>query len=136
MPTMTLDTVFQAAIAAERATEVLYRGLQAKFASYPELADFWLGYAREEHGHATWLEGLYKRIDPLRLVEPVDQHTARLVIAVQSFSVEMALDGVHDLEDAYQLVNELENNETNAIFQFLMNNFEPDAQIRFSCARS
>jgi hypothetical protein len=37
---------------------------------------------------------------------------------------------VKDLEDAYQLVMDLENGETNAIFQFLLTNFETDKRIR------
>jgi hypothetical protein len=36
---------------------------------------------------------------------------------------------VKNLEDAYQLVNDIENGETNAIFQFLLNNFEADVQM-------
>jgi hypothetical protein len=44
--------------------------------------------------------------------------------------VEKALPGVKNLEDAYQLVNDIENGETNAIFQFLLDNFETDVQMR------
>jgi hypothetical protein len=130
MSPTSLDDVFHAAIGAERAAELLFRGLQAKFAPYPQLAEFWDDYAYDEQQHAIWLEALYTRMDAQRLAEPVDDHTTRLVKAVSSLSVEKALADVHNLEDAYQLVNEIENAETNAIFQFLMNNFEPDAQMQ------
>jgi rubrerythrin len=130
MPHTTLDTVFQAAIGAERAAENLFRGLQSKFAAHPGLAEFWGDYARDEQRHAAWLEGLYARIDPQRLAEPVDEHTAAMVRAVAGFSVESALAQIADLEDAFQLVNEIENAETNAIFQFLLNNFEPDEEMK------
>jgi hypothetical protein len=53
-----------------------------------------------------------------------------LLQAVAGFSVEKALLGVKNLEDAYQLVNDIENGETNAIFQFLLDNFEADVQMR------
>ena len=53
-----------------------------------------------------------------------------LLQAVTGFSVEKALLGVKDLEDAYQLVNDIENGETNAIFKFLLDNFETDEQMR------
>ncbi len=130
MPYPTLDETFHAAIAAERAAETLFRGLQTRFAAHPAVAAFWDDYAQDEQRHAAWLEELYARMDAPRLAEPVDQHTAALVKAVAGFSVEKALAGVTDLEDAYQLVNEIENAETNAIFQFLMNNFEPDEEMK------
>jgi hypothetical protein len=49
---------------------------------------------------------------------------------VLRFSVEDALKGVRNLEDAYQLVNELENSETNAIFEFLIANFAEDQKTQ------
>jgi protein involved in sex pheromone biosynthesis len=49
---------------------------------------------------------------------------------VTGLSVEKALLGVKNLEDAYQLVNDIENGETNAIFQFLLDNFEPDEHMQ------
>jgi len=33
------------------------------------------------------------------------------------------LESIHNLEDAYQLAVELENSETNAIFEFMITNF-------------
>jgi hypothetical protein len=36
----------------------------------------------------------------------------------------------NNLEDVYQLIDHVENRETNAIFQSLMNSFESNAQIR------
>ena len=69
-------------------------------------------------------------VNDYQLSRLVDAHTVELLQAVNGFSVEKALLGVKNLEDAYQLVNDLENGETNAIFQFLLDNFETDVQIR------
>jgi len=49
---------------------------------------------------------------------------------VLQFSVENRLKKIRDLEDAYQLVNELENSETNAIFEFLITNFSSDEETQ------
>ena len=84
----------------------------------------------DEAQHAEWLEGLKAKLTTEQLSRLVDAPTMELLQAVAGFSVEEALLDVKNLEDAYQLVNDLESGETNAIFQFLLNNFEADVQIR------
>ena len=49
---------------------------------------------------------------------------------VLQFSVENRLKKIRDLEDAYQLVNELENSETNAICEFLITNFSSNEETQ------
>jgi rubrerythrin len=130
MNDMTVAQAFEIAIAAERAAERLFQGLEAKFAHHEDVAAFWKQYAYEEAKHAEWLEGLQARLTPERLSERVDDHVVKLLQAVMELSVEKALSGVKNLEDAYQLVNDIETGETNSIFQFLLNTFEADEQIR------
>lgn len=130
MDNVTVAQAFEAAISAERAAQQLFQGLEAKFAHYEDVAAFWGQYANEEAKHAEWLEGLQARLTSEQLSGPVDDHTVELLQAVAEISVEKALLGVKNLEDAYQLVNNIESGETNAIFQFLLNNFETDVQMR------
>jgi hypothetical protein len=127
---VTVAQAFEVAIATERAAERLFQGLEAKFAHHEDVATFWKQYALDEAKHAKWLEGLKARLTTEQLSGPVDAHTVELLQAVAGFSVEKALLGVKNLEDAYQLVNDIENGETNAIFQFLLDNFETDVQMR------
>jgi rubrerythrin len=124
----TVDKLFESAIAAEKAAEALYRGLEAKFAHHQEAADFWKQYAAEEVGHARWLERLRGRLSAEQLAAPADPDVLQQAHRAIQFSVEHALKGVKDLEDAYQLANELENAETNAIFEFLITSFPRDEQ--------
>jgi hypothetical protein len=130
MNDVTVAQAFEVAIATERAAERLFQGLEAKFAHHEDVATFWKQYALDEAKHAKWLEGLKARLTTEQLSGPVDAHTVELLQAVAGFSVEKALLGVKNLEDAYQLVNDIENGETNAIFQFLLDNFETDVQMR------
>jgi hypothetical protein len=130
MDKVTVAQAFEVAIATERAAERLFQGLEAKFAHHEDVATFWKQYALDEAKHAEWLEGLKGRLTTEQLSRPVDAHTVELLQAVAGFSVEKALLGVKNLEDAYQLVNDIENGETNAIFQFLLDNFEADVQMR------
>jgi hypothetical protein len=130
MDKLTISQAFEIAIGSERALERLFKGLEAKFANQGDLAAFWALYAFEETRHAEWLEELKAKLTPEQLSGPVDPEAMHLLRAVIEFSVEKALDGVKDLEDAYQLVSEIESGETNAIFEFLQNNFEANKEIR------
>jgi rubrerythrin len=123
-----IDQLFEMAIAAEKASEALYHGLQRKFAFNPELAAFWERYAIEEAGHAMWLTRLRDRADPAQLSAPADPLLLRDVRKALVLGVDRRLEGVKDLNDAYELVNELENSETNAIFDFLITNFAEDEE--------
>lgn len=126
----TLNDTLAIAIGAERACEKLFHGLEAKFAAYPDLAAFWHQYAMDEVGHANWLEKLRARLTPSQLGEPVDSQVVEMMQAVSDFSVEGALSHVKNLEDAYQLVTDVENGETNAIFKFLLDHIETDDALR------
>ncbi len=128
--TLTVRDTIEIAIAAERASQTLYQGLQARFAPYKPVADFFGAYAYEESKHAEWLEGLRSRLDDQTLNQAVDASIEYLLRSVSEFSVEKALARVANLEDAYHLVNEIESAETNAIFQFLLDHFEPDENLK------
>lgn len=124
----TVATLFELAIAAERAAEALYRALEKKFAHHQPAADFWNSYAKEEAGHARWLERLRDRLSAEQLSAPADPKVLQQANKALQFSVEHALKGIKNLDDAYQLTNELENAETNAIFEFILNNSPTDEQ--------
>jgi len=116
----TLSELFELSIRLERANEALYRGLEARFAHHPEIAAFWARYAQEEAAHARGLEALREKVEPARLASSVDR---RMIVEAQNLlqvSPEQMLEGVSNLEDAYRLVNDVENSETNAIFEFLI----------------
>ncbi len=122
----TVATLLKLAIAAERASEALYRGLETRFAHHPQAADFWGRYAREEAGHTRWLERLQGSLSAEQLSAPADPTMLRDVHKALQFSVEHALKGVRNLEDAYQLASEVESAETNAVFEFIITNFATD----------
>jgi len=130
MKSITAETAFEAAIGAEKAAEKFFHGLEAKFSHNEEVSRLWKQYAEDEAMHANWLENLKAKLGQEELSKPVDEHTVQLLDVVAEISVEKTLEKVHDLEDAYELVNEIENGETNAIFRFLIDNFEADEKMR------
>ena len=129
MNNFTIAQAFAIAIAAEKAAEELYLGLEAKFANHADIVAFWKQYTCDEAQHAEALENMLVRLTPEQLDAPVDLQTVDALQTLAGFSVEKALQGVKNLEDAYQLVDEVENGETNAIFDFLLI-FEKDENMR------
>jgi rubrerythrin len=127
---VTVDELFDMSIKAERTAEELYRRLQAKFGPQPDAARFWRDYAAAEAGHALRLEQIRNALSPEQLAAPADAETAAAAQRLLMFPVEKALQGIKDLEDAYQLANELESGETNVVFDFLISHFASDAQAQ------
>jgi hypothetical protein len=125
----TLADLIQLAIQLEESAEMLYRGMATRFAHHPEVAAFWERYAAEEVGHARWLERLRRTTSPEQLAMPADPLMLQTARRLQQFSVEMALGRIRNLEDALQLAIELENSETNAIFEFLIVNYSTDRGV-------
>jgi rubrerythrin len=130
MKSATVENAFAVAIRAEKAAEELFLGLGARFSHITEISQLWKQYAEDEAMHARWLEHLQTKLGQKELSALIDERTVDLMEFVANISVEKALDKVHDLEDAYELVNEVENGETNAIFRFLIDNFEADDKMR------
>ncbi len=127
---MMVEEAINQAIQAEKAAEKLYLGLENKFNDEPEAAQFWREFAQDEAQHVEWLAEFRDRLAKSKLAKMVDLRTEELLYLVNLFSAEKALAGVQNLADAFELVNDLENGETNAIFHFLIENFEVDKNIR------
>jgi hypothetical protein len=120
---VTVNQLFELAIALERAAEALYQGMAIRFAQAPEVAKFWRQYAAEEAGHVRRLEHIQAELSPERLSEAADAGMVEQARRLLEVSVGAQLNQIRDLEDAYQLANELESAETNAVFEFLIERF-------------
>jgi rubrerythrin len=120
---VTVDQLFELAIALERAAEALYQGMATRFAHAPDVARFWQQYAAEESTHARGLAHIQAELSPEHLSETADAEMVEQARRRLKVSVGTQLNQVRNLEDAYQLANELESTETNAVFEFLIEHF-------------
>lgn len=125
----TIAKLFEMAIALENAAETLYRGLAGKFSGDDDVVAFWVMYAVEEAGHALWLRRLRDALDAERLAAQANPSMVTYAVSALKLSVERSLARVRNLEDAFQLANEIESAETNAIFDFLVTNFAYSADV-------
>jgi rubrerythrin len=126
----TVKELFQVAIALEKVAEKVYRGLQIKFSHHPEVADFWKKYASEEAGHARVLERFWDKLSQEKLAKPVNPRMLETGRKLLGIAAEQRLDEIKNLEDAYQMVNELESSEMNAIFEFMITEFSGVAETQ------
>lgn len=124
--TITVETLFQNAIALEKATENLYRNFQNMFASKSQVAIFWKRYADEENGHAKFLERILSKIEPERLSQPTDTEIMDQLQASVKRALNIELNNIKTLEDAFNLAYEIETTETNAIFEFIFTYFSDE----------
>jgi hypothetical protein len=122
----TIADLLELAIQIEQASQQLYARLETKFPGQPEVAAFWRRYAAEELGHARWIENLRTKSAPELLTKKTDAEMLSTADRMLKFSAAHALKTVSNLEDAYQLATDLENSETNAIFEFLIANYGGD----------
>ena len=119
----TVDQLFDYAIELERAAETLYRQMGKLFAHQHDVAQYWEHYADEERGHASYLERTKAGVSAERLALPADGKIITDTRKCLDVLSRKKLESIHNLEDAYQLATELENSETNAIFEFMITNF-------------
>ena len=124
--TGTIADLIDLSIAIERITESVYSHFVVIFADVPEIATFWRRYAQEETGHANWMRNLRGRVDPLILAQPADAKIWEMAVHATRVSAEQLVVQIETLQDAFELANEIEHGETNAIFEFLMRNFSND----------
>lgn len=122
----TVGALFEYAIALERAAESLYRHFAAIFSHYPEVARFWNAYADEERGHASYLEQVRAGVSAERLSSPADNAMLQKVHYCLEAAAQAQETNIENLDEAYHLAVELENSETNAIFEFMIVNFSTE----------
>jgi len=121
-----VEKLFEYSIRLERAAKTLYLQLEKKFSAYPEVALFWKHYADEEEGHAAYLERVRNEMNADRLSKPGDAMILQKVRECLDMATQIKLENIKTLQDAHQLATELENSETNAIFEFIILNFSTE----------
>lgn len=123
---VTVATLFEHAIAAEKAARDLYLAFSERFSDPPAVAEFWASLADDEQDHADRLEEIYAALSPEQRQSPIDPDVMRQVRALEGLLPPDVLERVTTLKEAYWLAHDLENSEVNALFDFVLNEFMND----------
>jgi rubrerythrin len=119
-PQPTIEELLGVAMELEEHSRRFYDGLAERFAHVPEVAAFWRQFAAAEAGHKKALENLRASLHRLKVTKPVDPAMLAAGRKLLAVSAEQLLEPVTNLDEAYELANELEASETNRIFEFLI----------------
>jgi rubrerythrin len=119
----TLEALLKISIRAEEAAMKLYEALADKFSHEKDVEEFWRSMLFDEIIHVQQLQKIYESLDQKKRaaqVDPAILQEAREGLRI----VERAdLDVIKNLDDAYELVSELENSEINTVFKFILARF-------------
>jgi rubrerythrin len=120
-----VEALLELAITAEQNNKKFYQGLSKKFFNMPSIAYFWQGMVMEEVQHTQELENIRNSLSPEQLSAPADPSTLEKAKRVLEFSVTDSLSSIATLDDAYEIVRDLEHSEVNVVFSFIMSEFIP-----------
>lgn len=126
----TLGELNELTISLAHAAEATYRSLAGMFSHEPEIAQFWNLMAEEEAGHARWLTNLHQNLDePLRR-KRVDPRFSEGVREALDVPAETRLEKIGNLDEALRMALAFETAETNAVFDFLISDYQLATRAR------
>lgn len=126
----TVGSLFGRAIELEHKAAEVYTRLAEKFEHEPRVAAFWREYAAEERIHAQALVSIRAKMEPEVLAQEADIRIMNYARKAMALAVDETVDAITNLDEAYELANDLEVGETNAIFEFLITEYEVAKEAR------
>ena len=127
----TLAQFFEEAISFERKAAEIYTELSRMFSHSPDVSVIWDQMRNDELFHADELQNLRIELTHEQLSASVDETMWEKVVSVHQLLREESLSSIKDLSDAYELANQLESSEVNAIFQFLLETMPSHERRRY-----
>jgi len=113
-----MDQLFDEAIAFEKKAAETY--VTRLFSHYPEVSAVWNNMRNDELLHADVLQNLRVELSHKYLSSAVEEAMWEKVISVNQLLGGDLIGPIENLCDAYELANQLEASEVNAIFEFLI----------------
>jgi rubrerythrin len=122
-PNTSFDEIFQSAIEIEKKAGNIYERFAELFAAFPKIVDFWKGMNQDESGHAKWLLEMKESLSEEALSSYPDYDLILKVHSIKKSLDEYSKKKIENLDDAYELANEIESSEVNNLFRLLTKKF-------------
>jgi len=123
-----LKTLFDLALASESIMRSLYRRSAKFFSHLPRIVEFCARMEKDEILHIEKLLALRDSLSLEQLSQPVDPGELKALREIKKDFPDEAFEKMENLDDFYELANELEFSETNAIFQSLFKKHSPSSR--------
>ncbi|MEN6335920.1 MAG: ferritin family protein [Phycisphaerales bacterium] len=125
----TVEDLLDLGIQLEAGLQRLYQEFAGMFGHCPEVAAFWRVLAVDEASHKNRLIQARSVLCGERLARAADAKTVREAQRLLDVEMRERPGEVRNLDDAYELANDLESSETNTIFRFFLSELHPDVSV-------
>lgn len=122
-PKTTFKEIFENAIEIEKSAGQLYVKFAKMFSSFPKAAEFWKEMNKDELDHAKWLIEIKESLSDKELSSYPDYNLILKVHNINKLLDEYSAKNIDNLDDAYELANEIESSEVNNLFSLLAHKF-------------
>ena len=116
----TMASLIERAIEFECRARDLYITFSDIFSHNDKVSTFWGQFSEDESRHMNLLEETRNTLSQEELSSPVGKKESASVRKVQHLLNTVTTVCIQNLNDAYELADEIENSEINAIFRFVL----------------
>jgi len=125
----TIGDLLALGIQLEAGVERVYEEFAGMFEHCPEVAAFWRVLAGDEASHKNRLIEIGREMSKKRLSQPGDSRMLQEARKLLEVDLRERSAEVRNLDDAYELANDLESSETNTIFRFFLTELHRDVKV-------
>jgi rubrerythrin len=129
-PNTTFEEIFENAIEIEKSAGRLYVKFAKMFSSFPKATEFWKGMKKDELDHAKWLIEMKESLSDKELSSYPDYDLILKVHHINKLLEKYSAKKIENLDDAYELANDIESSEVNNLFSLLAHRFIPSEEKR------
>jgi len=122
-PETSFDEIFQSAIEIEKTAGKIYEKIAELFSDFPKIVDFWKGMSKDESDHAKWLLEIKESISEEELSSSPEYELILKVHSIKKLLDECSKKKVDNLDDAYELANDVESSGVNNLFRLFTHKF-------------
>ncbi len=116
---LTIEETLETAVRIETRAADLYGVLARRFSHVPGMTGFWEDLRHDELGHANTLRSVRGSLSKEKLASTVEHSITASVNGIMEMMGKDLLGQIKTLDDAYEIANELEFSEINALFKYL-----------------
>ena len=117
------NEIFKSAVEIEKTAGEIYEKFAELFSDFPKIADFWKRMNKDESDHAKWLLEIKDSLSEEQLLSSPDHELILKVQSIKKLLNKHSTKKIHNLDDAYELTNDIEFSGVNNLFRLFTHKF-------------